>query len=202
MAYTRDNDRPGLTKDQLAALKTPIHPTRVRVRDGNSYVEAYDVKATLIRIFGYGGFSADVLDSKIVEIRSAATHPDHKKKGGEAKAPQVLTQATVRLTIHATGATYTESAIGNNSGYDIGDAADHSIKSAASDALKRCATYLGSQYGLSLYQDGSTNEVVRVVFEPDQRAEFDKIDAENMALIQQQQQEAQEKMNRATGGDA
>jgi hypothetical protein len=34
------------------------------------------------------------------------------------------------------------------------------VKSAESDALKRAAVYLGDQFGLSLYRDGSTSRVV------------------------------------------
>ena len=47
---------------------------------------------------------------------------------------------------------------------------DFAVKTAESDALKRAATYLGTQFGLSLYDGGSTREIVRVLFEPTQAA--------------------------------
>jgi hypothetical protein len=58
---------------------------------------------------------------------------------------------------------YTESAIGSTSGPAsmVGEHHDNAIKTAASDALKRCAINLGTQFGLSLYDDGSTRDVVK-----------------------------------------
>ena len=61
-------------------------------------------------------------------------------------------------------ARYTESAVGSTSGPAnmIGEHHDNAIKTAASDALKRCAINLGTQFGLSLYNDGSRNDVVKM----------------------------------------
>ena len=43
----------------------------------------------------------------------------------------------------------------------IGEHHDNAVKTAASDALKRCAINLGTQFGLSLYDDGRTTDVVK-----------------------------------------
>jgi hypothetical protein len=43
-----------------------------------------------------------------------------------------------------------------------GDVHDMAIKTAESQALKRCATNLGDQFGLSLYRNGSADPVVTV----------------------------------------
>ena len=75
----------------------------------------------------------------------------------------VLAQCTVELTIHATGAVYAETAAASQTGPQIGEVTDFAIKTASSDALKRCATYLGTQFGLSLYRGGQT-----VVYAPEQ----------------------------------
>lgn len=168
-----------------------------------TYVEAYDVKATLIRIFGFGGFSADVIDSKIVQIRDSAT-PGHLNNDGSPKTPQVLAQATVRLTLYGVGpaeedVTYSESAIGANSGWDIGDAADNAIKTAASDALKRCATYLGSQFGLGLYRDGFRGEIIGHLFAPRQADQHARVLAARAEAAQASQEAAQAAADRATG---
>lgn len=163
-----------LTPEQMGQLMSDLHPARVSTRRiGNntlSYVEAHDVKAMLIRVFGFGGFASEVIDSKIVQIRETATTPQHVNTDGSPKTPQVIAQATVRLSIPALGpgAVYTETAIGATSAWDIGDAADNAIKTAASDALKRCAIFLGTQFGLSLYNNGSKQEIVRIVLEPGQ----------------------------------
>jgi recombination DNA repair RAD52 pathway protein len=57
-------------------------------------------------------------------------------------------------------ATYTEAAVGSASLPRRGDAHDMAIKTAESDALKRAAINLGTQFGLSLYNDGSMHDVV------------------------------------------
>lgn len=195
-----------LSKQQLAALMSPISGTRVKTfgnnagsKAGLSYVEAYDIKATLTRVFGFGGFSADVTESKIVSIITADTHPSHVKGDGKAKTPQVICQATVRLHIKALDCTFTETSIGSNSGWDIGDAADNAIKSAASDALKRCASYLGSQFGLSLYNsDNQQAELIGVLLEPEQNELLREVYAEREAAREKARAATQEAIDRAT----
>jgi recombination DNA repair RAD52 pathway protein len=167
-----------------------------------SYVEAYDIKAMLIRVFGFGGFSSECLDSKILDIRDDGRQGT--KLDGSRKTPYVMAQATVRLTIFGIGpdgqdAINTETAIGTNDGFTIGDVADNAIKSAASDALKRCASFLGSQFGLSLYKKGSKDEVVKAIFAPHQRQVW--LDAVGVAPAQQQQA-ASAHVERALGASA
>lgn len=205
-----------MTKSVLRQLVQPLQQwrTKTRTQSGKTltYVEAYEIKAHLIRVFGFGGFSVNVLDSNIVAIREYPATPSHVytsgDRSGEPKTPQVIAEATVMLTIFGIGpngedVTYTESAIGSNSGNDIGDAADNAIKTAASDALKRCATYLGTQFGLGLYNDGSLEETVKVMFDPRQQALLQEIAAE--AASEQadadaaQREAAQAQLDRATG---
>lgn len=174
----------GLDDSQMWMLMQPLHPSRVSHRSQGganlAYVEAYDIKATLIRIFGFGGFSAEVSDAKILAIREHETTPSHHKRDGTAKTPEVIAQSTVTLTIFGLGpdgqdVRYTETAVGSNSGYDIGDVADNAIKSASSDALKRCAIYLGTQFGLGLYNQGSTKEIVAQIIEQRQREQWQRV---------------------------
>jgi recombination DNA repair RAD52 pathway protein len=195
-----------LTVEQMGVLMSPIHPSRVATRSVGganlSYVEAYDIKAMLIRVFGFGGFSSECLDSKILDIRDDGRQGT--KLDGSRKTPYVMAQATVRLTIFGIGpdgqdAIYTETAIGTNDGFTIGDVADNAIKSAASDALKRCASFLGSQFGLSLYKKGSKDEVVKAIFAPHQRQVW--LDAVGVAPAQQQQA-ASAHVERALGASA
>jgi recombination DNA repair RAD52 pathway protein len=185
-----------LRPEQIRALMGRINPARVAERrvDGRnlSYVEVWDIKAALIRMFGFGGFSAEVIDSKIVQIREVETFPQHVKADGKPKTPEVTAQSTVRLTIFGIGprgedAVYTETAIGSNSGWTIGDTADNAIKSASSDALKRCAIYLGTQFGLSLY--AKTHADVVGVLLPQWQAD---------ALVEEPHPETQTALDRAT----
>ena len=194
MAIT--NLRSLLKPEQIRALMGRINPARVQTRKVSgvelSYVAAWDIKAALIRMFGFGGFSAEVIESQIVMVRNAASDPSHVNKDGSPKTPEISAQSTVRLTIFGIGprgedAVYTETAIGSNSGWTYGDTADNAIKSASSDALKRCATYLGTQFGLSLY--AKTHADVVGVLLPQWQAD---------ALVEEPHPETQSALDRAT----
>lgn len=162
----------GLDEMQLDALMLSIHESRVKHRRQGSaelsYVEAYDVRSMLIRIFGFGGFSIETLEAKIVSIERA----NPETNSGNYN---VTTQAHVRLMIPALAAVYAEVAAAQQTGPRLGDVLDFSLKTAVSDATKRCAVNLGTQFGLSLYNDGSLDECVRVIFEPEQRALLERI---------------------------
>lgn len=156
-----------LTALQLSMLHADLHHLRVASRQqGNrnlSYLEAYDVRATLIRIFGYGNWSGETTETRVVH-ESQYPSPDN----AERMLWRIGVVCTYRITIHQTGAVYTESAAASQSGPDYGEVLDFAIKTAESDALKRCATNLGTTFGLSLYDGGKLNDVVRTVYAPDQ----------------------------------
>lgn len=166
LTVTTSLGRTPLTPVQLERLHADLHPARVANRDQGgrslSYLEAFDVRATLIRIFGYGNFSVEVIDTRIVHEST------YTPQGQSRELWRIAVICTVRLTIHQTGAVYSESAAASQSGPDFGEALDFAVKTAESDGLKRCATNLGSTFGLSLYNAGSTQDVVRVVYSPDQ----------------------------------
>lgn len=159
-----------LTEEQMQVLMTPLHPSRVLSRSQGgrslSYLAGWDVKATLIRVFGFGGFDSEVTETTVLDIERTPMPAVGSAK--EYIKIVVLAQVTVRLTIHQTGAVYTESAAASQTGRDVGEVADFAIKTAATDALKRCAINLGTQFGLSLYDNGSKAECVRRIFAPGQ----------------------------------
>lgn len=145
-----------LTNDQYEKLLQPLAANRVASRKqagiNLSYLEAWDVKAHLIRIFGFGGWSADVMSADLV-------FEDKDEKGRWNVGYKVV----MRLTIHANDymmPTYTEAAVGSSTQSSRGDAHDMAIKTAESDALKRAAINLGTQFGLSLYDNGNKRDVV------------------------------------------
>ena len=176
-----------LTDAQLRQLMNDLKGDRVASRKQGgttlSYLETWDVKATLIRIFGFGGFSADADHCEIVNIENNVPKtkgygkdkvelpieyaPDGQIKFGTANF-RVTARVRVRLYIHQLGATYTEWAASSQTGPDLGEVSDFAIKTAESDALKRAAIYLGTQFGLSLYNDGATQEVVKAILAPGQ----------------------------------
>jgi recombination DNA repair RAD52 pathway protein len=170
------------TQQQLQALMAPLNGNRVSSRSQGgrslSYLEAWDVKAALIRVFGFGNWSADVVHSEIIRMERdvpayAGSGNDRKRKTDADGNPDfnwsVAAMVTLRLTIHMTGATYTETAIASQTGPDVGEVADFAMKTAESDALKRCAINLGTQFGLGLYNNGSLADVVRVLLDPTQK---------------------------------
>lgn len=180
-----------LTKEQIGALMSPLNPKRVQSRSQSgralSYLAAYDVKATLIRMFGFGGFSAETIETNVLRLVD-----DGKDKQGNPNGNWTATAVcTVRLTIHALGCVYTESASSSQVNPQPGEAVDFAIKTAESDALKRAATYLGTQFGLGLYDQGSPAEVVKTIIEPTQAAllaeyrgeRSETIDKEKEALV-------------------
>jgi len=157
----------GLTPEQHAVMRKPLNGTRVAKRSQGgkqlSYLESFDVRAHLIRVFGYANFDVETVDTYQVGTR--------EYDGGTEEKPKAMVEcmwfARVRLTVRDRKgrrlARYTDSAIGPTSGPAtmIGEHHDNAAKTAASDAMKRCAINLGTQFGLSLYQDGSTRDVVK-----------------------------------------
>lgn len=142
-----------LNDRQYEQLLKPLNESRVAKRGQAgrqlSYLEAWDVKAHLIRIFGFGGWSADVLESNLA-------FEDKNEKGQWNVGYKVVLQ----LSIPSLLCTYTEAAVGSATLPQRGEAHDMAIKTAESDALKRAAINLGTQFGLSLYNNGSMRDVV------------------------------------------
>jgi hypothetical protein len=153
-----------VTNEQYEQLLKPLNASRVARRQqagiSLSYLEAWDVKAHLIRIFGFGGWSADVLKAEL-----AFEEQDEKKRWNVGY--RVLMRLAINLSEHDY-ATYTEAAVGSATLPQRGEAHDMAIKTAESDALKRAAINLGTQFGLSLYDNGSLKDVVGRTLRPPQ----------------------------------
>jgi recombination DNA repair RAD52 pathway protein len=175
-----------LTDAQLWALMQGLSEDRVYVLSGNSYVKAWDVKATLIRVFGFGGFSTQIIsEGEVFRL-------EVPRSSGTGKNWSVGYRVSLRLIIPQLGAFFDEAAVGSNSQGSIAEAYDNAVKGATSDALKRCATLLGTQFGLSLYDNGNQNEVIKTIVAPGQ--EWDKnakVDVEARRAARQQQQQGQ-----------
>lgn len=141
-----------LTQEQYEQLMKPLNPSRVAKRNqagrSLSYLEAWDVKAHLIRIFGFGGWSWDVF---------SAEQAFEQEKDGKWN---VGYRVVGRLLIPTLDCTYTEAAVGSATLPSRGEAHDMAVKTAESDAIKRAAINLGTQFGLSLYNNGDMKDVV------------------------------------------
>ncbi|MDK0520351.1 Rad52/Rad22 family DNA repair protein [Streptomyces sp. ML-6] len=143
-----------LTPAQVKTLLAQINPTRVQTLNGQSHVEAWDIRRWLNRVFGFGGWSDETLELACVaqtEIKPGRW--------------TVVYRAQVRLTICTPDgrhlSSWDDAAAGAAQNQPrLGDAHDMAMKTALSQALKRCATNLGDQFGLSLYNDGSRRAVI------------------------------------------
>lgn len=171
-----------ITQAQYDYLRAGISPDRVRQSQGQSHVEAWDVRRTLIRIFGFGGFD---IESRYETLIKEIEHPPGtlttKKwvNGKQQDVPNdtirwtVVYRVGLRLVVkdaHGREVTHVDdSATGDSVNQpSLGDAHDMALKTAHSQALKRCAVNLGDQFGLSLYNKGNAGAVVvRSLVAPD-----------------------------------
>lgn len=145
------------TPQQIDALMRPLKEQRVsRRKQGGqnlSYLEAWDVKAHLTRIFGFGGWDSSVHDIVLVSC-------EQNDKGNYDASYQASVTLTIRDPKGHYVCEFTEAAVGSASLPRKGEALDMAIKTAESDALKRAAINLGTQFGLSLYNGGSLRDVI------------------------------------------
>lgn len=148
-----------LTAAQVDYLLRPLNPGRVhRDPGGNSYLPQQDVRAHLTRVFGFGRWSLHVLETALVFEAPAS------KKDAAPGRIDCLWRATVRLTIRDPEGEWVtdleDSATGDAQNQTPLAGHDLALKSAVSTALKRAATGLGDQFGLSLYNKGSLDAFV------------------------------------------
>lgn len=150
-----------LTHRQRKALLDPVHPDRVAKNpQGMSHLESYDVIAHLTYLFGFEGW-----DSEVVGGPQMIFEEEHARPKGKS-GWDCAYWASVRLTIrNPRGEVVTikeDSATGDASNQSTRAAAhDLALKSAVSTAEKRAARKLGDQFGLSLYDKGSLEAVVK-----------------------------------------
>jgi hypothetical protein len=153
-----------------------INPARVGYVQNKAHVEAYEIRAHLIRCFDFDGWEQRVLCNELV-FESSQELQKKDNKGEPVGDPYTgwtaCYRAQVELTIHwrdEEGAfykttTYTEWATGDSQNQPSrSDAHDNALKTAESQALKRCAMNLGDQFGLSLYKKGSMAALVGKVW--------------------------------------
>jgi len=153
---------------QLRMLHGGINKNRIQNLRGMSHLEAWDVRRQLIRIFGFGGFDIETLSLELVHQNSEMRRKKNKQGveyGEPYMAWTIVYRAQVRLIIKDTQgrriAHFDDGAAGDAVNQpSLGDAHDLAMKTACSQALKRCAVNLGDQFGLSLYNDGSSDPVV------------------------------------------
>ena len=146
---------------QTRQLLAPIRQERVLL-DGkkHSHVSQQDILAHLIRVFGFGGFDIEVLNSECVFESERVSD-----KGVGLNRFDTCYRAMVRLTIRdedgAVACHYDNGSTATAQNQTRGDAHDLAYKSAISLSVKRAAIALGDQFGLSLYNKGQLAPLVR-----------------------------------------
>lgn len=171
----------GLTADQYAALLAPLHANRVRTLNRHTHLEGWDVRRHLIRIFGFGGWDFERVEAELISAEATTKKRDN---GGAYTVHTVAYRVVGRLTIKdAAGAplaVYEDAAVGGAVNQpSLPDAHDHALKTAFTQALKRCAANLGDQFGMSLYNGGQLGAtVLRTLVEPDGTAEAAELPAD------------------------
>ena len=152
----------GLTAEQLNMLLMPLTPNRVKEHKGNAHLEAWDVRRWLTRIFGFAGWSDEILTCECIH---SVTQPIGNDPNPLKHRCTAVYRVTLRLTVkdqhgNVLGS-WDDGATGEGiNQVSVGDAHDLAFKAAVSQALKRCAVNLGDQFGLSLYNDGDARGVV------------------------------------------
>lgn len=152
-----------LSKAQVDKLLAPINTARVG-RDGKgfSHVAAYEIRAMMSRVFGFGRWSEEVTE----QVCLFETSEERESQAGKKyTAWTVCWRSLVRLTVCAPDGTvlavYTEGSTGEASNQPSrADAHDLALKTSQSGAFKRAAANLGDAFGLSLYKKGSTDALV------------------------------------------
>jgi len=157
-----------LNDNQYEQLLKPINPNRIAQRKGGggkmlSYLEAWEVKAHLTRIFGFLNWDWRVTSAELAfeELTDGKWNVGYK----------VIGTLHVSSSANFQGASYAEAAIGFATLGSRGEAHDMAIKTAESDALKRAAINLGDQFGLSLYNNGSVQPVVKQTLDREKTGE-------------------------------
>lgn len=149
-----------LTRAQVDALLQPLHPSRVRQVQGNAHLEAWDVRRHLLRVFGWGGWDFEVIACDLVSERSKWDE-QNPLKGRHTVVYRVLGRLVIKSPDGTVLAQFEDGATGDAANQpSLGDAHDMAMKTAMSQALKRCAMNLGDLFGLGLYNDGKTDAVV------------------------------------------
>jgi hypothetical protein len=159
-----------LSREQYDFLVSAMARSRVsKDPKGNAHVEAWDIRRHLIRFFGFGGWDFTVV---VCDLVKEIEHEPRRRKGkdgvefGEAFRPWTVVYRVIgRLTVRDPDGNhlcvYEDGATGDAANQpSLGDAHDMALKTAMSQALKRCAVNLGDQFGLSLYNNGSIEATV------------------------------------------
>jgi hypothetical protein len=140
----------GFSAKQLQALRRQPNHSYIRTREAHgrelTYLEGWYAISEANRIFGFDGWSREMIESRCVLAR---------ENRGTFLAVYI---ARVRVTVHADGATIIREGhcTGEGHGTSPGEVHDIALKVAETDATKRALATFGKPFGLELYRGGKT----------------------------------------------
>lgn len=170
-----------LSPEQVKLLLGAIHPQRVLSLKNMAYVAGHDIRAELNRVFGFARWDQELLRQDLICEREVKT------KAG-SNAFYVLYRSTVRLYVRAADGTplcfYDGTHVGESTHPVQGDAHGNAVTNSETYALRRAAINLGDQFGLSLYNKGSLDAIVRWTLVGDVPA-----DTDDVAKVEEEEQD-------------
>jgi len=134
-------------------LNKPLPKVAIKQREGGrgmmlDYLEGWWVKQNANTIFGLGNWSYEPIFEKMEHI----TLPDYRDRQGKVKKTGLYT-IPMKLTVKIDDKEVVKSDIGVVQYYGE-DGQEMAIKGCVTDALKRCFSAFGEQFGLLLYDKG------------------------------------------------
>jgi hypothetical protein len=151
------------TAEQTEHLLRAINPRRVLHENKQAHLSQQDVRAHLIRVFGFAGWDKEILSLECIrdEWIDLPAQGDRPAR----TVPAVTYVCRLRLTVYCPDRCCRKISedVGTGTSPNLpyyGDAHDFAVKNAVSYALKRCAIDMGDQFGLSLYNKGQTKALV------------------------------------------
>jgi hypothetical protein len=151
------------TAEQLAALAAPLDRAHVKTREQSkqtlSYIEGWHAIAEANRIFGFGAWDRETLETRCVSERERLI--------GRQQKPGWGVTYTARVRIRVGAIVRDGCGAGHGIDVDLGQAHESALKEAETDAMKRALMTFGNPFGLALY-DKQQREVAEP--EPDMAA--------------------------------
>jgi len=149
------------TEEQKVFLNEPLVVENVSKRDGTgttklSYLASHHVIAEANRIFGFDGWSTEILVLKQID-RTEYEKAPYKPNDEPKPMISISYLCTLRVEVKSGETTVTKEDTGFGNGvagfsaYGIGSCIELASKEAVTDALKRCMRYFGNQFGNTLY---------------------------------------------------
>ncbi len=150
----------GFMPEQVAELSAKLNPAHVaqRTQSGRSlsYIESWHAIAEANRIFGFGAWDRETLETKCVAERERKIgKPPYEKDGWGVS---YVAKVRIRVVTPNDGVIErTGTGAGHGIDADLGLAHESAIKEAESDAMKRALMTFGNPFGLALYDKTQAN---------------------------------------------